>query len=70
MDDQKVDVLFCSLGQNASRNVDRRADARDPAGIFNLETVKRIVPIAHVANAQKAIRITDNVGKRRHDAGV
>jgi hypothetical protein len=61
MHDQKVDVPFCGLAQNARRNVDRRADARDAAGIFNLQTVKRIVPIAHVANAQKAVRVSDNV---------
>src|SRR5262245_37797226 len=61
MDDQKIDVPFCGLDQNACRSVDGRADVRDPAGIFNLQTVKRIVPIAHVANAQKAIRVTNNV---------
>jgi hypothetical protein len=61
MHDQKIDISLCSLGQNACRSVDRRADARDPAGIFDLQTVKRIVPIAHVANAQKAIRVSDNV---------
>jgi len=61
MHHQKIDVPFCGLGQNACRSVDDRADARDPAGIFDLQTIKRIIPIAHVANAQKAIRITDNV---------
>ena len=54
MHDQKIDVLFCSLGQNARRNIDRRTDACDPAGIFDLKTVKRIVPIAHVANPQES----------------
>src|SRR5438046_8974596 len=66
MHDQKIDFLFCSLGQNARRNINRRTDACDPAGIFDLETVKRIVPIAHVANPQKAVRITDNLVKRSH----
>ena len=70
MHDQKIDVLFCSLGQNARRNINRRADACDPAGIFDLETVKRIVPIAHVANPQKAVCITDNLVKRSHEASV
>src|SRR5882724_7799810 len=66
MRDQKIDVLFCSLSQNARRNINRRADARDPAGIFDLETVKRIVPIAHVANPQKAVGVTNNLVKRSH----
>src|SRR5215472_15832642 len=68
MHDQKIDVLFGSLGQNARRNINRRADARDPAGIFDLNAVKRIVPIAYVANPQKAVRVTDNLGKRPHKA--
>src|SRR4029453_18534570 len=63
-----IDVPFCGMGQNARRNVDRRADPRDPAGIFDLQTVKRILPVAHTANAQKPVGVTDNVGKRRHDA--
>ena len=29
--------------------------------------IKRIVPIAHVANPQKAVGVTDNLGKRSHD---
>src|ERR1043166_1991601 len=60
MHDQKIDALFGSLGQNARRNVNRRADARDPVGILDLETVKRIVPIVHFANAQKAVCVADN----------
>src|SRR4029077_7465583 len=67
MHDQKIDVLFSSLGQNTRRNINRRADTRDAAGIFDLQTVKRIVPIAHVANPQKLVRITDNLVKRSHD---
>src|SRR5262245_39310433 len=68
MDDQEIDVSFYRLGQNARRNVDRRADSCDPAGIFDLQTVQRIVPIAHFANPQVTVRITDNVGKRRHSS--
>src|SRR5205823_6922153 len=67
MYDQKIDVSFFSPGQNAGRTINRRADARDPAGIFDLQTVKCIVPIAHVANSQKPVRITDNLVKRSHD---
>src|SRR5438094_2677684 len=70
MHDQKIDVLFCSLDQNARRNINRRTDACDPAGIFDLKTVKRIIPIAHVANPQKVVGVTDNLGKRRHEASV
>src|SRR5262245_5683227 len=70
MDDQKIDVSFLSVGQNPRRNINRRADARNTAGIFDLQTIKRIVPIAHVANPQKAVCITDNLGKRRHGASV
>src|SRR5437762_11047517 len=70
MHDQKIDFLFCSLGQNARRNINRRTDACDPAGIFDLETIKRIVPITHVANPQEAVRKTDNLVKRSHEASV
>src|SRR5215469_4118223 len=70
MHDHKIDVLFCSLGQNARRNINRRADARDRAGIFDLNAVKGIVPIAYLPNPQKAVRVTDNLGKRSHEASV
>jgi hypothetical protein len=52
-----------SLGQNARRNINRGTDACDPAGIFDLETIKRIIPIAYVTNPQKAVRKTDNLVK-------
>src|SRR5215510_1390706 len=67
MDDQEIDVAFYRLGRNARRNIDRRADARDPTGIFDLQTVERIVPIAHVTNMQIPVRVTYDFGKRRHD---
>src|SRR4029453_8853808 len=70
MHDQKIDVLFCSLGRNARRNINPRTDARDPARIFDLETIKRIVPIAYVANPQEAVGITDDLVKRSHEASV
>src|SRR5215216_6229419 len=66
MHDQKIHVSFLSLRQNARRNINCRADAGDPPGIFDLETVKRIVPIAHIANSQKAVCITHDLGKRSH----
>src|SRR5215471_442482 len=70
MHDQKIDPLFGSLRQNARRNVNRCTDARDPAGIFDLKAVKRVLPIAYVANGKKAVRVTDNLGKRRHVMSV
>src|SRR6266404_3898340 len=62
VDDQKIDSFLCGLGQNARGNVDCRADSRNSAGIFNLQTIKRVVPIAHVANAQKLTRVIDDLG--------
>jgi hypothetical protein len=59
--------MFLCLGQNARRNVNRSSDARYATGIFDLETIKRIIPIAYLANTQEAIGVTDNLGKRRHD---
>src|SRR5262245_41671164 len=66
MHDQKISLSLCSLRQNARRNINRRSDARDTTGIFDLQTIKRIVPIANVTNAQILVGVTDNLGKRRH----
>src|SRR2546421_11811165 len=61
MHNQKIDVSLLSLGQHARRNINRPADARHPAGVFDLESVKGVVPITHMANTQKAGRVTDNL---------
>src|SRR5262245_41336330 len=66
MHDQKISLSLCSLRQNARRNINRRSDARDTTGIFDLQTIKRIVPIANVTSPQIPVSVTDNLGKRRH----
>src|SRR5215831_17768125 len=70
MHDQKIDVSLLSLGQNGRGYINRCTDTRNSAGIFNLETVKRIVPVAHFTNAQNAVRVTDNLQERCHDLSV
>src|SRR5229473_471203 len=39
MHEQKIDILLRSCRQYARRNIHRRADFRDAAGVFDLQTV-------------------------------
>src|SRR5439155_13806793 len=59
-----------SLGQNAARNTNRCAAHREPARIFDLKPVKRVVPITYFSNAQKIVGIIDHVRECRHGASV
>ena len=70
MHDQKIDFFLCGLCQNARGNIDRRAETRYASGIFNLQTIERIVPIADLLNAQETVGITNDLSKRRHEASV
>ena len=40
------------------------------AGIFNLQTVQRSVPIAYVANAQETVDVIGDLSQRRHENSV
>src|SRR5881227_3343829 len=70
MHNQQIDVSLLSLGEYARRNIDRSADARHAAGVFDLEAVQRIVPVAHFPNTQKVVSVSDNFRKWRHDVSV
>ena len=70
MHNQQIDLSLLSFGQYAGRNINRRADQRDPARIFDLEPVKRVIPIAYFSNAQKVVGIIDHVRECRHGASL
>src|SRR5947208_14388017 len=70
MHNQQIDLSLLSFGQYAGRNINRRADQRDPARTFRLEPVKRVVPIAYFSNAQKVVGIIDHVRECRHGASL
>ena len=66
MHDQKIDIFICGFGQDARRDIHRRANFRRAAGVFDLQTVQRIVPIADFANAQVVVGVLNNFRQSRH----
>ena len=67
MHDEKINILLCRGSENACRNIHRRSNFRNFAGIFDLQTVQGIRPISNLLNAQIIVRVVDNLGKCRHD---
>src|SRR5438132_12971878 len=67
MHDQKIDILFCRGCQDPCRGVNARSDFTNASGVFDLQTIKRVVPVAYFTNAQKIICIVNNFRERRHD---
>src|SRR5437870_13693229 len=65
--DQKIDILFCRGCQDPCRGVNARSDFTNASGVFDLQTIKRVVPVAYFTNAQKIICIVNNFRERRHD---
>src|SRR5581483_6219009 len=64
---QKIDILFRCVCQDACRGVNARSDFSDASGVFDLQTIECVVPIAYFTNTQKIISMVNNVRKRRHD---
>src|SRR5207244_12896772 len=58
---------FCRGGQDPVRGVNARSDFTNASGVFDLQTIKRVVPVAYFTNAQKIICIVNNFRERRHD---
>ena len=46
--------------------VNRRAQLCDGAGVFDLQSIERIWPIADLANAQMFVRVGNNLTERSH----
>ena len=59
MHKQKVDILLRGRCQYARRDIHCRTDFRDAAGVFDLQTVERILPVANFPNPQVAVEIRD-----------
>src|SRR5437016_9602326 len=67
MHDQKIDILSCRRCQDSCRGVNARPDFINASRVFDLQTIKRVVPVAYFTNVQKIICIVNNFRERRHD---
>ena len=50
----------------ADNSFDRRADFCYPPGIFDLQAVKRIVPVADLGDSQISVGVANDLGERSH----
>jgi hypothetical protein len=65
--DHKIDILFHCGFQDSCRGVNARSDFTNASGVFDLQTIKRVVPVVYFTNAQKIVCIVNNFRERRHD---
>ena len=66
MDNQEIHSVLDRALDSPKRCIHCRADLRDRAGVFHLETVERIRPVLDFTNAQMRICVGNNLRKSRH----
>jgi hypothetical protein len=60
VDDEKLNAALRCNRQDALGNVHCRADPADISGIFDLQTVQRIVPIVDLIDTQSPVALSDD----------
>ena len=61
VDDEKIYPALDRASMVARGSIDRRADLRDRAGVFDLQAVERIRPVVDLAKAQMLIGVGDDL---------